>query len=413
MPDRLLLIAQPNSHRIAPYLRAAGTLGLQTLIASRGEHSLVTEVHAGLHVDLDQPAAALAVILAEASNRPFQGVLGCDDSTVELAAAAAAEMGLPHNPPHAARLSRRKDLARACLSAAACPVPRHALVDLTKPLPPQAARVPYPCVLKPLHLSAGRGVIRADNAAQFITAARRIGAIIKRAGGTAFEQNRLLAEQYIAGAEVAFEGYLHNGALRPLALFDKPDPLTGPYFEETIYVAPSRLAPATQALIHRRVAEACAAYGLRTGPVHAELRVGHRDAWILEVASRTIGGDCARVLDADGALTLETLAITLATGRPPTPRPMHGARGVMMLPIPAAGMLQSVQGIAAARKTPHIEKVVITAAPGHELTPLPEGDPYPGYLFARADTPAAVIKALKTAHAKLRFVLRPVWRITR
>ena len=411
MPPRLLLIAQPNSYRIAPHIRAARDMGMETLIASRGEYSLVTEVHRGLHIDLDDPAAALGIILAESKKSPFCGVLGCDDSTVELAAAAAAALRLPHNPPQAARISSRKDLARARLLSAGCPVPRHRLIDLRIPLGPQAAQTPYPCVLKPLHLSAGRGVIRADNARQFTAAARRIRAIVEKSGGGQYEQSHLLAEEYIPGIEVAFEGYLRGGELHQIALFDKPDPLTGPYFEETIYVAPSRLAQKTQSIVYRRVAQACAAYGLSVGPVHAELRINNEDAWILEAASRAIGGDCARALDGGRQYNIETLAIALATDRAISPAADKDARGVMMLPVPAAGLLQRVEGISAAAKVRHIEKVDINVAPGQELVPLPEGNQYPGTLFARADKPAAVITALRQAHQKLKFVVRPVWRI--
>ena len=159
MSQRLLLIVQPSSYRIAPYLQAAKQMGLTLLLASRGEHSLISEVHDGLHVDLDDHVAALAVILNEAKKSPFAGVLGTDDSTVELAALVAHHLDLPHNPPHSARLSRRKDLARAHLSLAACPVPTHCLIDLKLPIEQQMADLPWPCVLKPLNFSASRGVI--------------------------------------------------------------------------------------------------------------------------------------------------------------------------------------------------------------------------------------------------------------
>jgi len=407
---RLLLIAQANSYRIAPYLAAAGRMGLDVLIASRGEHSLVSEVHAGLHVDLDDPQTALGDILHSARHTPFSGILGSDDSTVELAAMAAQRLGLPHNPPQAARLSRRKDMARAHLALADCPVPMHCLVDLDKPLPAQMAGLPWPCVLKPLNLSASRGVIRVDNEAEFVTACRRIKPIIAEADDS-FEARHVLVEAYIDGVEVAYEGYLHDGKLHTLALFDKPDPLTGPYFEETIYVTPSQHDEATQKLVKQRVEQACAAYGLRTGPVHAELRIDARDAWILEVASRTIGGDCARTLDSGRDFNLEELVIALATGLMPDTRPADEARGVMMIPIKAGGILRRVEGINAARKVKLVEKVDIIAREGNELVPLPEGNQYPGYIFARGDSPEAVTQALREAGSELNFVVAPVMRI--
>lgn len=408
---RLLLVAQPSSYRIAPYLRAAREMGLEVLIGSRGEHSLTSEINHGLHLDLDNPAAAVRTILDIAERTPFAGILGSDDSTVEIAACAAQQLDLPHNPPAAARLSRRKDLARAHLSQAGCPVPAHWLIDLRKPLEQQSHGLRWPCVAKPLNLSASRGVIRADTPAAFVAACERITGIIADATDE-FERTHVLVEDYIDGIEVAYEGYLHHGELSTLALFDKPDPLVGPFFEETIYVTPSRLDNAIQSRVKQRVAEACTAYGLTTGPVHAELRIDERDAWILEVASRTIGGDCARTLDSEGDMHLETLTIALAINQPVKSRPLRGARGVMMLPIRQGGIVRRVEGINAAARVAHIEKVDIVVREGHELVPLPEGNQYPGYLFARADRPEQVVDALRAAHARLNIVVAPVIRMT-
>jgi len=387
-------------------------MGLEVLVASRGEYSLISELHDGLHIDLDDFESALANILRAARKSPFTGILGSDDSTVELAASAAQRLGLPHNPPVAARLSRRKDLARARLALAGCPVPAHCLIGLDRSLHRQMAGLPWPCVIKPLHLSASRGVIRADKPAEFIAACERIKNIIADSDDE-FERTHLLVEDYIDGVEVAYEGYLHNGELTTLALFDKPDPMQGPYFEETIYVTPSQLDEATQRRIKRRVAQACAAYGLSTGPVHAELRINKQDAWLLEVAARTIGGDCARTLDQGTDFNLEELTIALATGKPISTQPPAEARGVMMIPIKQAGILRRVEGISAARKVANIEKVDIIIRDGNELIPLPEGNQYPGYIFARGSTSNEVVDALREAHAHLNFVVAPVFRIER
>jgi len=224
-------------------------------------------------------------------------------------------------------------------------------------------------------------------------------------------QSNLLVERYIYGIEFAYEGFLHEGRLTTLTLFDKPDPLTGPFFEETIYVTPSQLDAKTQARVEHNVARACAAYGLTTGPVHAELRIDEQDAWILEVASRTIGGDCARVLDQGSDFNLEELVISLAIGKPLENRPSQKARGVMMLPIRKGGVLRRVEGIEAARKVKNIDRVDIIVRDGHELVPLPEGNQYPGYLFASADTVDKVTRALREACDKLDFVVAPMLRI--
>ena len=382
-------------------------MGLNVLVASRGQYSLISEVYKGLHIDLDDHESALATILTESSSIDIVGVLGSDDSTVELAAKVAAALQLPHNPPHAARVSTRKDLARAQLSLDNCAVPLHCLINLNDPLERQVAGLPWPCVIKPLNLSASRGVMRVDNIQEFIDACKRIKPIISEQNDE-FERSHVLIEEYINGVEVAYEGYLQNGELTTLVIFDKPDPLIGPFFEETIYVTPSALEPKSQNKIKQRITEACKSYGLITGPVHAELRIDEKDAWILEVASRTIGGDCARSLDAGNDFNLEELVVSLAASLPVKKHAPENARGVMMIPINESGILRRVECLSAARKLPYIDKVDIIVREGNELIPLPEGNQYPGYIFAQADNSGDVIKALKQAHEKLNFVMAPV-----
>lgn len=407
---RLLLISPPDSYRIAPYLNAAGRMGIDVLIASRGEFSLVSEVHDGLHIDLYDKPRAYEKILSVAKNIPFNGVLGCDDSTVELAAQVAEKLELPHNLPSAAHLTYRKDLARKQLAKAHCAVPDHLLINLNTSLEPQIKALSWPCVIKPLNMSASRGVIRANHAQALIQACARIKSIIATSTSI-FEQTHVLVERYIDGIEIAYEGFLHEGELSTLALFDKPDPLKGPYFAETIYVTPSQLDNKTQALIKKRVKEAADAYGLSTGPIHAELRIDQQDVWIIEVACRSIGGDCARTLDNGNDFNLEQLIISLAMGNPINPKLSKEARGVMMLPITANGILKRVEGLPAARKIKNIEKVDIIIREGHELVPLPEGNQYLGYIFAKGTTAKDVITALRTAYARLKLIVAPVFKI--
>jgi biotin carboxylase len=385
-------------------------MGLNVLIASRGEHSLTSEVHHGLHVDLDNPDSALSDILEVARRAPFAGVLGSDDSTVELAASVAEALSLPHNPPASARMTWRKDLAREQLAKSGCAVPAHRLVDLGRAIEDQVAGLSWPCVAKPLNLSASRGVIRADNIGELVTACYRIRNIIAESKNE-FERSHVLVEAYIDGFEVACEGYLHQGELKILAMFDKPDPLCGPFFEESIYVTPSRLSKATHSRIVENVARACSAYGLLTGPIHAELRIDETDAWILEVASRTIGGDCSRSLDMGEDFNLEEFVISLAIDKPQTAKTPNDSRGVMMIPIAQAGILRRVEGLRDAQAVANVERVDILVRPGHELVPLPEGNQYPGYIFARAETPAEVVHALREAHSKLNFVIAPVFKL--
>jgi len=381
-------------------------MGLNVLIVSRGKYSLISEVYEGLHVDLEDHDAAIEIIIKKSHSSHIAGVLGSDDSTVELASKVASVLNLPHNPLQATRLTTRKDLARAHLSLDNCAVPLHCLVSLNDPLNRQIVGLPWPCVIKPLNLSASRGVIRVNNKQEFINASQRIKNIIAESVNE-FERSHILIEEYIEGVEVAFEGYLQNGELFPLVIFDKPDPLTGPYFEETIYVTPSALNQETQSKIQYRIAQACKSYGLITGPIHAELRVNQQDAWILEVASRTIGGDCARSLDVENDFNLEELAISLAIGKNIETHAPGNARGVMMIPVKQAGILRRVEGLSEARKVKHIEKVDIIVREGNELIPLPEGNQYPGYIFAQAETAEQVTNALRDAYSKLNFVMAP------
>jgi biotin carboxylase len=407
---RLLLIAHHNSYRIAPYIKAAKNLGLEVTIASQGKHSLVTEVANGIHIEFDDIESALGEILKANQLQSFAGILGSDDQTVELAAHTAKALNLPHNPPQAAQFSHRKDLARAQLSLAGCPVPIHCLLDLNRPIKKQMSGLPWPCVLKPLNMSASRGVIRADNEDEFMQACERLRPIIASSQGE-FERSRVLIEEYIDGIEIAYEGFLYRGKLNTITIFDKPDPLVGPYFEETIYVTPSALSDDLQQNIKSVLQNACNAYGLTTGAVHAECRIDKdKNIWILEIASRTIGGDCARILDNEN-FGIEELAIMLAIEQPVEANMPDKARGVMMIPVRENGLLKRVEGLLEANRVEGIDRIDIIISEGHELVPLPEGNQYLGYIFATADTAEQATAAIREAYAHLKFITRPVFKI--
>jgi biotin carboxylase len=408
---RLLLISHHNSYRIAAYIKAAKNLGLDVTIASQGKHSLVTEVANGIHIDFDDIDSAMHEILKANQIHAFAGILGSDDQTVELAAHTAKALNLPHNPPQAAQFSHRKDLARAQLSLAGCPVPIHCLLDLNRPIQKQMAGLPWPCVLKPLNMAASRGVIRVDNEDDFLLACERLRPIVATSQGE-FEQSHVLIEEYIDGIEIAYEGFLYRGELNTITIFDKPDPLVGPYFEETIYVTPSTLSADLQQNIKSVLQNACNAYGLTTGAVHAECRIDlDNNIWILEIASRTIGGDCARILDNEN-FGIEELAIMLAIEQPVEANMPDKARGVMMIPIREHGLLKRIEGLLDANKVEGIDKIDIIISEGHELVPLPEGNQYLGYIFATGDTPGMVTAAIREAYAHLKFITRPVFKIS-
>ena len=376
-------------------------------MVSEGEYTLAAE--GGLRVDLGDEEKALESIRAAARREGgFAAVVAPDDATVELAGRVASELGLAGNPPGAARLSRRKDLARARLAAAGVRVPEFRVLDLRRPF--DLTGMSFPCVVKPIAMSASRGVIRADDAAELAAAVGRVQAIVSGARDGE-ERSLLLVESFVPGPEVAVEGLLQDGRLEVLAIFDKPDPLDGPFFEESIYVTPSRLGRVAEERIVECVRRAVAAFGLVAGPVHAELRWNAGEAWLLEVAARTIGGECSRLLRFRAGHSLEEVVLAAAMGRR-LPRGLDSAAaGVMMLPIPRSGTLRRVEGVLDALGVPGVDEVSISAGTGTELVPLPEGGAYLGYVFARGETPGGVESSLREAAGRLRIVIAPMWRL--
>jgi len=408
---RLLIIAPHSSYRIAPYLQAAESLGVDVTIASAGEFSLISVINKGLHIDFAKPEQALAEIILAAEKTPFTGILGTDDMSVALAANVARALGLAHNPSEAALLARRKDKARACLEHAGVAVPMHRRIELTKPTTAQLEVLEYPCVLKPLAMSGSRGVIRVNDLESAQNAIVRITTILRDVEEPE-ESAAVLAETFIAGREVAYEGLLSEGKLKTLALFDKPDPLDGPYFEESYYISPSRLPDEVQKEIKDTVAAACRAYGLQQGPVHAELRIDVNDkVWVMEIAARTIGGECARLVELVTGQKLEKLVLAQLMNLPRPVIDFKGGAGVLMIPIPRAGILRRIEGTAAARAVPGIEEVVISVRDGHELVPLPEGSSYLGFIYAVADSAAEAESVLREAHSHLKIVTAPLFKI--
>jgi biotin carboxylase len=412
--SRALILVATTSYRTDDFVRAAERLGVDALVGTDRCHVLADEwprqAFGTLQLELRHVEQAVAQIVDEARARPLDAVVPTDDATAVIAARAAAALGLSGNAPDAAATAGNKARLRAALAAAGVPTPP-ARVFERDAAPPADAR--FPCVVKPLLLSASRGVIRADDARALAAAWQRLGAMLDTPAARAADDpdaRRILVEPFVPGAEVALEGLLRGGRLHVLALFDKPDPLDGPFFEETIYVTPSRHPRAAQDAIAAVTARAAAAIGLAEGPIHAELRLAPSGPVVIEVAARSIGGLCARTLRFGlGAASLEELVLAHALGRePPALDRAPGAAGVMMLPIARGGVLREVRGVGAARDVPLVEDVVITARAGEVLVPLPEGASYPGFVFARGDAPAAVEHALREAHRRLEFDVAPV-----
>jgi len=409
---RLLLLLPTATYRTAAFVEAARRLDIELTVASERPSTFQDANPAGLvTLDLSDPDRAATQARAFAREHPLHGVAGVDDDTAVVAAAIAGALDLRGNDVSAARAARDKHEQRALLAAAGVPVPRFTLHGVDEDPAQLAARVSYPCVLKPLRLAASRGVIRADTPEGFGAAFQRLKRILD---GALPASRSLLVEDFVPGREYALEGLLSGGRLRVLALFDKPDPLDGPFFEETIYVTPSRLPADEQRAVAACAQRAAAALGLREGPVHAELRVNENGPWLIELAARPIGGRCSAALrfgtgdegGGTGWISLEELVIRHALTMPlPTLEREPCAAGVMMIPVPGAGVLREVRGIDAARQVPLVEDVAITAHPGQQLVPWPEGARYPGFIFARGETPEAVEAALRAAHQRLQFVL--------
>ena len=411
--SRVLLLLPTTTYRTPDFLEAARRLDVEVTVASEKPSTMEALNPAGLlTLDFRDPEGSVRKVKDFARRYPLDAIVGVDEDTAVVAAACSSALGLPSNPPEAAAAARDKALMRRLLDAAGVPNPRSHVFRLADGDVNAARAVPYPCVLKPTFLAASRGVIRADDPASFRAAWDLIAAILREPdvaekGGPS--ASVILVEEFVSGREVAVEGMLSEGKLEVLAIFDKPDPLDGPFFEETIYVTPSRLAPSVLAQIRSVTSAGCRALGLRDGPIHAELRLPDTGPSVIELAARSIGGLCSRTLKFGSGMSLEELILRHALSIVDDPAPRDpGAAGVMMIPIPKGGRLEDVHGLDHAKAVPNVEDVVISAHPGQLLIPLPEGSRYLGFIFSRAATPSRVEEALREAHARLVFDIRPV-----
>jgi biotin carboxylase len=409
-PVRVLLVMRTGTYRAKAFLKAAARVGVSVTVATEREQPLARLARgASIALDFGDPRHAAAQVTEFAAEYPLGAVVGVDDDTTVLAAQLAQALGLPHNRIEAVKAARYKDVMRLALGEAEDVLSPLFWVFGTDEDPRSLAnRVPYPCVLKPLSLAASRGVIRANTADEFASAFAEIKAILAE---SALDQtdpgaSQILVEEFIPGLEVALEGLLIDAQLTTLALFDKPDPLDGPYFEESIYVTPSRLPATIQADVGDAAQRAARALGLRDGPAHVELRLNERGAWIVEVAARSIGGLCSSTLRFGDGTSLEEIILRQAAGLDLTSveREQRPA-GVMMIPIPHAGILREVHGLADAQAVGGIDEITISIPCGEQVQPLPRASRYLGFIFAHGDTPAEVEASLRRAHSLLRFAI--------
>ena len=400
----VLLIVPTQTYRASDFLAAAADLEIDLSVASEEELPLVA-ADRRVWIDCSRPEWSAQILADHASRLPIDAIVPLDDQGVVVAARAAQLIGLPHNPPTGAAATRNKAMLRRRLAQDEISQPRFGIVERGDSPAEIASQLGYPVVFKPLSRSGGQGVIRVDRASDADAAVRRIRRILAGAGEN--PNQPLLAEEFLPGGEVAVEGLLSRGRLKILAVFDKPSPPQGPYFEETVLIAPSRLSSEILGEIDHLTRRAVTALGLKEGPIHAEFRIGRRRVSVLEVAARSIGGLCARSLRFGlMAESWESVILRQALGmEPPSTVRQPGATGVMMLPIPRSGRLVGVEGASEARNTPGITDLEITIPPGGQVRALPEGDRYLGFLFAAAPHPSAVEHALRQAFAKLRIII--------
>ena len=406
---RLLLLLPTATYRADAFLDAARLLRVSVTIGmERIPEGFPVSSDEVLLLDIRYPQAAARTVVEFVRHHPIDAVIGVDDVTAVAAAAVAEAVGLPHNSVASVTAARNKHQMRELLSGQGIPVPHHTVFPFDGDPKEFAKQVVYPCVVKPLVLSASCGVIRADDEEEFTCAFRRVGALLTTLGlVTVDEQARwILVEDFVPGIEVALEGLLTRGALQPLAMFDKPDPLDGPFFEETIYITPSRLSSNLQQQVIACARRTTQALGLQEGPVHGEFRVNKNGVWVIELAARAIGGRCSRTLDFASGMSLEELILRHALRKPlPLLTRQQEAAGVMMLPIPYGGILHEVRGQAEAMAVPGVVELTITAEAGDTLVPLPEGTRYLGFLLARGKTPENVERSLRDAHRQLTVVV--------
>jgi len=412
---RVLLLATTTGYQIRSFGEAAERLGVRLVFASDRCDQLENPwwdeaIPVRFHDTSSSIEAVVASCRGRADDERPDGVIAVGDRPTVLAAHVATALGLRGNPPVATETSRNKLAARRAFASAGLLTPRFEVMSISEASSPRTS-LTYPVVVKPLALSGSQGVIRADDDESFVQATHRVSRLL-RTTDIAIEREsahqHVLIETFIPGKEYAIEGVLTDGALQVFTIFDKPDPLDGPFFEETIYVTPSRASAETQGAIVDTVAAAIRILGLQHGPVHAECRVNSQGIYVLEVAARPIGGLCSKAIRfsaVDGSLaTLEEVLLRHALGeRVDGYRRINRATGVMMIPIPRRGIYRGVSGVETARRIAGIDDVIITAKPDSTLVPLPEGRSYLGFIFATSDAPASVEEALRRAHDSLEF----------
>lgn len=407
---RVLLLIPTSSYRAHDFMAAAARLDIEIIIGSNRRQALSRLLpDTSLALNLRKPESSLKKIKQLADRKPLSAVIGVDEETVILAAMANQRLGLPSNSVESVKATRDKYLMRQKMAQAGLPSPKFRAFTIDSDPKQVAGEIDYPVVVKPTFLSASQGVIRANSEREFVEAFEQVAEIITHSTKIKHAteaQYQVLVEDYIPGSEVAVEGIVIEGEFKLLAIFDKPDPLEGPFFTETIYTTPSRYPQEIQNHIIGTTIKALETIGLTTGPIHAEMRINENGVWVVEVAARSIGGLCSRVLRFGDGISLEELILRHAIGEDVRHIEREGqAAGVMMMPAPKPGILKEVKHIEAAKQIPGIENIVITIAQQQRMEPLPYGSKYLGFIFARSDSPDFVEKSIREAYRMLEVVI--------
>ena len=414
---RVVLFTAKLGYQTRSFEDAARRLGVELVYVTDRCHQLEDPWgDQAVAVHFESPETAAYTVMEALRGQEVAGVLALGDRPAAAAAFAARGLGIDYHHPAAVEACRSKLRMREVFRDAGLRGPWFKGLPIAPVPEPALVGISFPCVLKPIALSASQGVMRANNREEFLAVAARLRQLLESTEIRATREpqlDQMLVEGYIPGREVAVEGLLTDGSLRILAIFDKPDPLEGPYFEETIYVTPSRLPDSAQIEIEKCAREATRALGLVHGPVHAEFRINEEGVWPIEVAPRPIGGLCARALrfctkDKKDGIALEDLLLLHALKRPGSDVPREAqASGVMMIPVPQSGILESISGVEAAGATHLITELIITARLKDYIATWPEGSSYLGFLFARGNTSEEVEHSIREAHKKLHFRITP------
>lgn len=338
------------------------------------------------------------------------GVLASDDWDVVAAAMIADKLGLRFVGVETALAATNKFLMRQRLRNGGAVVPDFQCFAIGDNAGEIAKSLRFPVVIKPTYGQGSLGVIRADTVDEFEKAFQYTSRIIvdlDMRPSAVRDRSGILVEQYIPGEEYTVELLMHEGKPYSLAVFEKPDPLEGPYFEEGIYVTPIRRDEKIRSLLVEAAIRGSRALGIETGPCHCELRLSGELPYILEIAARPIGGFCSQVFADLMGFDLHDLVLQNAVGLPVMPPPIADgvALGVMMLPVPGRGNLARVSGVDRALDIDGIMSVKIHVEAGSRILPYPEQSCYIGTVLATGSSADEVVARLKSAAKAVSFEL--------